>query len=103
MNRRIFLFGMGSILLAAIFTIPVCADVLTIPNIQTQPGNADEGVLLPARGMTMDEVSAQFGTPKETKGPVGTPPITRWIYDNFTVHFEQSYVIHTVIHRDNKN
>jgi hypothetical protein len=75
------------------------ADVLTIPNLDDQSVTPAENVVLPQRGMTMEEVSAQFGNPKEIKPPVGNPPITRWVYDKFTVHFEQKYVIHSVVHR----
>jgi hypothetical protein len=47
--------------------------------------------------MTMDQVREQFGEPREAKGPVGNPPITRWFYDRFVVHFEHQYVIHSVV------
>ncbi|WP_455209002.1 hypothetical protein [Kaarinaea lacus] len=73
------------------------ADTLVIPDISNQPGNSPEGVPRPARGMTMDQVREQFGNPREVKGPVGNPPITRWIYDKFVVHFEHEYVIHSVV------
>ena len=75
------------------------ADVLTIPNLDHQSTSPAENIVQPKRGMTMEEVSAQFGNPKEIKPPVGNPPITRWVYDKFTVHFEQNYVIHSVVHR----
>lgn len=87
-------------LLVLVFLSPsVMADVLTIPNLSNESASPAEDVARPQRGMTMAEVSAQFGNPKETKPPVGNPPITRWIYDKFTVHFEHNYVIHTVVHR----
>ncbi len=73
------------------------ADTLVIPDISNQPGNSPEGVPRPARGMTMDQVREQFGEPREAKGPVGNPPITRWFYDRFVVHFEHQYVIHSVV------
>jgi hypothetical protein len=31
---------------------------------------------------------------------VGDPPITRWVYDRFTVYFENDRVIHSVVHHD---
>ncbi|WP_455365503.1 hypothetical protein [Kaarinaea lacus] len=77
------------------------ADTLVIPDISTQPDNSPEGVPRPARGMTMDQVREQFGEPREVKGPVGNPPITRWFYDRFVVHFEHQYVIHSVV-RNNR-
>ena len=74
------------------------ADVLTIPGVGNNPQATRNQVDSPSRGLTMDEVRAQFGDPKEIKSPVGDPPITRWVYNNFTVHFEYNYVIHSVIH-----
>jgi len=51
----------------------------------------------PVRGMTMDEVSAKYGEPTQILPPVGDPPITRWVYPNFTVNFERQYVIFAVV------
>lgn len=53
---------------------------------------------LPARGMTQDAVRAKFGAPSRQVAPVGSPPISRWIYDDFTVYFEGKYSLHTVSH-----
>ena len=50
----------------------------------------------PTRGMTQDAVEASFGTPSDTREPVGDPPITRWDYANFVVFFEYDRVIHAV-------
>ena len=77
----------------------VTADVLTIPTVDNPSTRPAEDIVVPQRGMTMEEVSAQFGDPKEIKPPVGDPPITRWVYEKFTVHFESNYVIHSVVHR----
>ncbi|NOX43345.1 MAG: hypothetical protein GXP19_06385 [Gammaproteobacteria bacterium] len=67
------------------------ADIFSIPN----PANSVEGVIRPSRGMTMNEVLGEFGAPLEKKKPVGKPPITRWIYNDFTVNFEGKWVIHS--------
>ncbi len=86
------------LLMFALLSTAAMADVLNIPNLGNQSASPAENVVGPARGLTMEEVSKQFGKPKEIKPPVGNPPITRWVYDKFTVHFEQNYVIHTVVH-----
>ncbi len=52
----------------------------------------------PTRGMTQDAVRAKFGAPSRQVAPVGNPPISRWIYDDFTVYFEGKFSIHTVSH-----
>jgi hypothetical protein len=51
----------------------------------------------PKRGMSMAEVQTHFGEPRERHPTVGTPPITRWDYDNFAVFFEKDLVIDAVV------
>jgi len=53
---------------------------------------------IPDRGLTQDAIRAQFGAPKRQVAPVGNPPISRWIYDDFTVYFEGNFSIHAVSH-----
>lgn len=78
-------------------TVSVSADVLTIPDTSSQPANSSDGIVRPNRGMTMEQVRQEFGDPQQIVEPVGDPPISRWVYDQFTVHFEHKYVIHSVI------
>jgi hypothetical protein len=56
-------------------------------------------IRLPGRGMTMEQVEAKFGPPREKLPDVGDPPITRWNYDGFSVYFEYQYVIDSVSDR----
>ncbi len=51
---------------------------------------------LPVRGMSMNEVIQQSGEPQSRKDAVGNPPITRWIYQDYSVYFEGNTVIHSV-------
>lgn len=58
----------------------------------------------PKHGQTMQVVTNKFGKAKHvntSKGPVTkqNPRITRWDYTEFSVYFENSHVIHSVIHR----
>ncbi len=55
------------------------------------------GVARPANGATMDQVLQQYGEPQQRLGPVGEPPISHWVYDDFVVYFEHQYVLHSVI------
>lgn len=72
------------------------ADTLEMPEgAAERPAVAME---LPGKGMSMKQVRARFGEPQETRAPVGEPPITRWVYDGYTVYFEHQYVIHSVLH-----
>lgn len=50
----------------------------------------------PVRGMSMEEVIQQQGEPVSKKGPVGNPPVSRWIYKDFSIYFEDGTVIHAV-------
>lgn len=56
-------------------------------------------VTKPKKGMTMAQVESRFGAPKDRRGAVGEPPISRWVYPEFTVYFEHSHVIHSVVNR----
>jgi len=66
---------------------------ITIPI--AQQGSSD--IMRPHRGMLMTEVEKKFGIPTQIVGPIGQPPITRWVYENYTVIFEQEHVVHTVL------
>lgn len=57
-----------------------------------------QAAAMPHKGMSMTEVERSFGQPGKVLSPVGTPPITRWIYEGYTVYFDHSYVIHAVEH-----
>ncbi len=71
------------------------ADTLLINSAYEQPEAAR-----PARGITMDQVKAKFGEPVSVSGPVGDPPITTWVYPEFSVYFEYNKVLHSVMKRD---
>jgi len=53
----------------------------------------------PARGMNKATVVNRFGEPKDRIAAVGTPPISRWVYDNYIVFFEKDQVLHAVMRR----
>ena len=53
-------------------------------------------VKMPERGATRESVENAFGEPNSVTPPIGTPPITTWHYPNFSVYFEENYVIHAV-------
>jgi hypothetical protein len=58
---------------------------------------ADTDTPRPKGGMTMAAVEARFGSPRERHETVGTPPITRWDYEHFSVFFEKDRVIDAVV------
>jgi hypothetical protein len=51
---------------------------------------------LPERGLDKSTVETRLGAPQRVEGPVGEPPITKWIYADFIVVFEYDHVVHTV-------
>lgn len=63
---------------------------------------------LPARGMSMAQVEARFGTPSEKLDPRGGqkrqwPTINRWSYPTFTVYFERTRVVDAVLNQATAN
>lgn len=51
---------------------------------------------LPPQGMSMATVQKNFGTPTSKTQAIGRPPITRWIYPDYTVIFEYKHVVQSV-------
>ena len=79
------------------------ADTLLVERAQQKPAVAQ-----PARGLSMGEVEARFGTPQEKLDPRGGqkrqwPTINRWTYPAFTVYFERSKVIDVVMTKADPN
>ena len=70
------------------------ADVLMIERIQNS-----KSVNVPARGASMNQVIAEFGEPNIKKSAIGEPPITVWKYNEFSVYFEKTWVINSVVHK----
>lgn len=77
------------------------ADTLLVDRVKETQGQS-----VPARGTTMSQVEAQFGAPQHKHAPVAgpnnrqvNPPITRWVYPNFTVYFEHSHVVDAVVNK----
>lgn len=74
------------------------AQTITLPSSKNQ-AQSEFSVQLPGRGMSMESVQNKFGQAQEKYDAVGIPPITRWVYDDFTVYFESEYVIHAVVNK----
>ena len=70
------------------FTVPLIAAALltTLSSAHAE---------LPSTGTMLDAVIAEYGEPTDKTLPIGQPAITRWIYDSFTVVFENDHVIHS--------
>ncbi|HET6656012.1 MAG TPA: hypothetical protein VFH57_07160 [Gammaproteobacteria bacterium] len=79
----------------AILNVLIFAALLALPlaAVAEQPAHS---VNRPVHGMTMRNVAQIFGTPVKKVPAVGDPPITRWIYADYVVYFENNIVLHTV-------
>ena len=88
--RTMMLALAGSLLAAGISH----ADTLLVDRVER-----DAAAAVPARGLDQSQVESQYGAPTEKHGPVGKPPISRWVYPGFTVYFEYSHVIHAVVNK----
>jgi hypothetical protein len=78
--------------------VPARADTLLVERAQA------ETIPLPDRGLSMSQVEARFGAPSEKRPPVGGqqpqwPPITRWVYPQFSVYFENDKVVDAVVNQ----
>lgn len=91
--RNIFIYS--SVALGSL--APVQADVLKIKSVASSPSQALNSKAYPHRGMTMQQVENRFGPPRNRIAAIGEPPISRWIYEGYTVYFEHQYVIQAVL------
>jgi len=79
---------------ASIFTQAASAagDNLVIPGHTA----ATTAQVMPKRGISMEQVLANYGEPDNRIGPVGEPPISEWVYGGFRVYFENEIVLHSI-------
>ena len=91
----------AALLLAVCLSLLCNAEIIHIPIGQQAPEN--KNLPRPVRGMNQDSVLAAYGEPSSISAAVGEPPISKWIYEDFTVYFESSVVIHSVLHHKPKH
>jgi len=77
------------------FSANLAAEEINLPASESE--TTEYSIQLPGRGMTMEMVQNRFGEAISTEPAVGTPPISKWRYKDFTVYFESEYVIHAVV------
>ncbi|NWN91461.1 hypothetical protein HLV39_08135 [Marinobacter adhaerens] len=80
--------------LALCLSATVVAEDLRVP-VGNQADRSQQ--YMPRVGTTQDSVRAAWGPPRSIKGPVGTPPISQWHYENFVVYFEGNRTVHSVL------
>lgn len=93
---RLSLVSVAVLLASSSVTV---ADVVQMPAAGSETAPAASPAMqmaMPVRGMHARDVESGYGAPLEKIPPVGEPPISRWVYPDYTVYFEHQYVIHTV-------
>ncbi|MBL4868395.1 MAG: phosphodiesterase [Pseudomonadales bacterium] len=75
---------------------PLNADVVTIG--VGQQAATKQSLSRPHKGMEKQQVYSHFGDPINQTNTIGEPPISSWVFDEFTVYFEYDHVVHTVLH-----
>jgi len=91
--------GLLGLIFLALTSASVTADVLTINTFQPEARPGDN---LFVNGLSQQAVLARFGEPQQRLAPVGQPPISRWVYETFTVYFEYDIALHAVVHRQRR-
>jgi hypothetical protein len=85
--------GLAALVASASLGLARAETIVTDDQLMLVPSD----IARPAPGMTMQGVEAKFGAPTERHAAVGTPAITRWDYQGFSVFFENDRVIHAVV------
>jgi hypothetical protein len=85
--------GLAAIVASASLGLARAETIVTDGQVSVVPSD----IARPGPGMTMQNVEAKFGAPAERHPAVGTPAITRWDYQGFSVFFENDRVIHAVV------
>lgn len=92
---------LGTALTAA--GLMLCGLTVAAQEREIRPGDIDPAQIvlthpdMPERGTTKNQVREDLGAPGKKVPPVGDPPISSWIYDEFIVYFEHNRVLHSVI------
>ena len=80
--------------LAAAVVVPVNAQTLATKVTSSN----QQSTVTPKNGQKKENVASMFGEPKLKIAAVGEPPISKWVYQDFTVYFEDDTVLHAVVY-----
>lgn len=93
MIRPLVSMLIGGVVFIGLMIPAASADILLIEKVRERMQRD-----LPENGLHMNEVENRYGSPAERYSPVGDPPITRWVFDDYSVYFEYQLVIDSVLH-----
>ena len=85
--------------IAASLTLVSSAQADTLEVSVSKQSPEMQSISRPHNGMDKSSVEQVFGAPQAVNGPVGEPPISNWVYDQFTVYFEGNTVLHSVLRK----
>jgi hypothetical protein len=85
----------GLLSLSFTFSSTLFAESVALPTAE----QINQSAQIPQNGQKQENVETQFGAPIERVAAVGEPPISKWVYQDFTVYFENNIVLHAVLHR----
>ncbi|MBV1910384.1 MAG: hypothetical protein KUG78_13865 [Kangiellaceae bacterium] len=86
----------SSILATFPFGAITVAETLPMPISQQGSHNVET----PRNGLDKASVESMYGEPVQRISSVGAPPISKWVYQEYTVYFEYDLVLHSVIHKN---
>ena len=89
---------------AMAFAVPATPMVAQADILSINPPKVLQSAMAPKPGTSMKAVARMLGPARHvttSKGKVTkhNPKITRWDYNKISVYFENSHVIHSVIHK----
>jgi len=93
MNKFVFL-------IVSILSLSQVAQAETIQISVSKQSPSMQAVDRPSNGMNKKDVELKYGPPQEITGAVGNPPISMWIYNDYSVYFENDLVLHTVLNME---
>ena len=85
----------GVMLACALSVAPTFAESISM----SVADQRNQSIVTPKYGIKKDKVMSQYGEPIQRVAAVGEPPISKWVYQDFTVYFENDTVLHSVRHR----
>jgi len=98
-TRKVFQIALLSSLLSVSSFITASAILTTATSALSVAQQGNNAVTTPRNGQDKVRVEADYGSPLERISSVGEPPISKWVYQEFTVYFEYDLVLHAVLHK----
>ncbi|MEQ9022937.1 MAG: phosphodiesterase [Pseudomonadales bacterium] len=83
-------------LLKLVVLLPLIQCLLTSHAVAEELEDSNPPMVIPERGQSQAEVAMTFGEPRRATITAGKSSIRTWHYEEFSVFFEESQVVHAV-------